>query len=39
MKTDKFSQAVTAQRNGRQRMQRMIQTELALWKHIKILQT
>jgi hypothetical protein len=28
MKTDTFSQAVTTQRNGRQRMQRMIKTEL-----------
>jgi hypothetical protein len=39
MKTDKFWQAVTTQRNGRQRMQRMIQTELPLWKQIKILST
>jgi hypothetical protein len=39
MKTDKFSQALTIQRNGRQRMLRMIQTELLLWKQIKILPT
>jgi hypothetical protein len=39
MKTDKFSQALATQRNGRQRMQRMVQTELLLWKQIKILQT
>jgi hypothetical protein len=39
MKTDKFSQAVTTQRNGRQRMQIMIQTELPLWKQLKILPT
>jgi hypothetical protein len=37
MKTDEFSQALTAQRNGKQRMQRMIQTDLPLWKKIKIL--
>jgi hypothetical protein len=34
-----FSQALTTQRNGRQRIQRMIQTGLPLWKHIKILAT
>jgi hypothetical protein len=37
MKTDTFSQAFTAQHNGRQRLQRMIQTELPLWKQIKML--
>jgi hypothetical protein len=39
MKTDKFSQTFTTQRNGRQTMQRMIQAELPLWKQIKILPT
>jgi hypothetical protein len=39
MKTDRFSQALTTQRNGRQRMQTVIQTELPLWKKIKILPT
>jgi hypothetical protein len=35
MKADKFSQVVTAQCNGRQRMQRMIQTEFPLWNKSK----
>jgi hypothetical protein len=36
---DKFSQALATQYNSRKRMQRMIQTELPLWKQIKILPT
>jgi hypothetical protein len=39
MKTDEFSWALTTQCNGPQRMQRMIQMELPLWKKIKILPT
>jgi hypothetical protein len=39
MKTDKFLQDLKTQRNGRQRMQRMIQTEFPLWKQIKVLPT
>jgi hypothetical protein len=39
MKTNKFSQALITQRNGRQRMQRTIQTELPLWKQINTLTT
>jgi hypothetical protein len=39
MKTDKFSQALVTQCNGQQRMHRMIQMELPLWKQMKILPT
>jgi hypothetical protein len=36
METNKFSQALTTQHNSHQRMQRMIHTELPLWKQIQI---
>jgi hypothetical protein len=39
MKTNKFSQTITTQHNSQQRMQRMRQMELPLWKQIKILPT
>jgi hypothetical protein len=38
-KTNKFSQALTIQCNGRQRRQRMTQTEILLLKQIRILPT
>jgi hypothetical protein len=39
MKSDEFSQALTTQRNDRERMQRIIQKEVPLWGQIKILPT